>query len=272
MSLHRPSPVTSLRQPHRAAPFLSAVLLLACGGGGDAPAASAQSADMAQGGSAPQQASTSDILFDRELRRARCELLTAEMVAEVTGASVGEIRQTAAPGICSYKWDDGNAELGRVVISADAEAAARGFEQAYRTLSPEEAEAAAQAVREQVERQIAEGRMTREQAEMSAGLLDAASARSASAKFEPVPGIGDRAVYEGVVHVNEMGGGFGTIVTLGSNASVLLGNMVFTVGVNAWKPEGGVGREPPPPEVMTRNRELTLALAQRLVTELMARR
>ena len=185
---------------------------------------------------------------------------------------VGELRQTAAPGICSYKWEGGRAELGRVVVSADVERAGRGFEQAYRTLSPQEAEAAAQAIREQVERQIAEGKMTREQAEMTSGLVDAAGARAASAKFEPVSGIGDRGVYEGVVNVNEMGGGFGTVVTLGSNASVLVGNMVFTVGVDVWKPEGGVGREPPPQEVMDRNRELTLALARRMVEGLRARR
>jgi hypothetical protein len=258
-------------QPHRTASLLPAFFLLACGGGGDAPAA-AQSANAAQTAIAAQEASSSGILFDRELRRAGCELLTPAMVAAVTGAPVNGMRQTTFMGSCSYEWDDGRAELGSVVVSAGVEAAARGFEQAYRTLSPEEAEAGARAVREQVERQVAEGKMTREQAEMSAGLLDVAAARSASAKFEPVSGIGDRAVYEGVINVNEMGGGFGTIVTLGSNASVLLGNMVFTVGVDVWKPEGGVGREPPPQEVMARNRELTLALAQRMVTELMARR
>jgi hypothetical protein len=239
-------------------------------------AASGQAAPQERPGAsrqaAPQQATSSGILFHRELGRARCELLTAEMVAEVTGAPVGGLRQTAAPGICSYKWEGGRAELGRVVVSADVERAVRGFEQAYRTLSPQEAEAAAQAVREQVERQIAEGKMTREQAQMTSGLVDAAGARTAAARFEPVSGLGDRAVYEGVVNVNEMGGGFGTVVTLGSNASVLLGNMVFTVGVDVWQPEGGVGREPPPTEVMDRNRELTLALARRMAEELVARR
>jgi hypothetical protein len=123
---------TTMAFPRPLFPALSLApvfLLLACGGSGDAsasneggrvppleqaapaPQAASQERPVASRQSVAQQPPSSGLLFDRELGRARCELLTAEMVAEVTGASVGEMRQTAAPGICSYTWGDGSAEL-----------------------------------------------------------------------------------------------------------------------------------------------------------------
>lgn len=243
---------------------LPALLLVACGGGaGDTAARGA--ADE----STPARAAASGPLFDRSVGDLSCEVLTPELVSGVLGVPVADLRQTSVLGACSYRWSGGTAGMTSLRVFDDAARAVRFFEDAYREMSPEEVARAMEAIGTEMERRTGTGEVTREQAAIGREVTAGAGAAAATVRYEAVQGLGDRAVYDGTVRSTPLPGGAGTVTTAASQAAVVLANALFVVEVNAWRgDDAGARAAGPPPEARARNRELTLAMARAVLTEL----
>jgi len=244
---------------------LPALLLMACGGGaGDTPAGGED------GESAPARTTaTASPLFDRSVGQLSCEVLTPELVSGVLGVPVADLRQTSIMGACSYRWDGGTAAMTSLRVFEDPARAVRFFQDAYRDMSPEEVARAMEAIGVEMERRTATGEVTREQEAIGRDVTAGAGAASATVRYEAVQALGDRAVYDGTVRSAPLPGGAGTITTAASQATVILANALFTVEVNAWRgDDAGTRAAGPPPEARARNRELTLAMARAVLTEL----
>jgi hypothetical protein len=241
------------------------LLLVACGGGGGD---TSPGGDAAGEGNPPTAATASGPLFDRSVGDLSCEVLTPELVSGVLGVPAAELRQTSVMGACNYRWSGGTAGMTSLRVFDDVPRAVRFFEDSNREMSPEEVARAMEAIGEEMERRTATGEVTREQAEIGREVAAGAGAAAATARLEVVEGVGDRALYDGTARSTTLPGA-GTITTVASQATVVLTNALFTVEVNAWRADGAEARAAgPPPEARARNRELTLALARAVVTEL----
>lgn len=244
---------------------LPTLLLVACGGGGGDAAAGGPGAEA----SSARTSSAPGPLFDRSVGDLSCEVLTPELVSGVLGVPAADLRQTSVMGACNYRWSGGTAAMTSLRVFDDAARAVRFFEDAYREMSPEEVARAMEAIGTEMERRTATGEVTREQAAIGREVTAGAGAAAATARYEAVQGLGDRAVYDGTVRSAPLPGGAGTVTTAASQATVVVANALFTVEVNAWQAaDAGARAAGPPPEARARNRELTLALARAVLTEL----
>jgi predicted flap endonuclease-1-like 5' DNA nuclease len=213
-----------------------------------------------------------ELLFDQDLRQAGCDVLTAEMVSSVVGVEAAEIRQiSVAGGHCTYKWDGGEVSLMSLSVEKDRERAASYFEQANRVMTREEAASGAEALQAQIERQVADGSLTPEQAKMAQSISGLSAAAAATKDLEVIEGIGDRAVYDRTERTMNHGGIFGEVTSVESQLAVLLGNLVFEVQAHFSRPGETMEeiRAGPSQEARQRNREVTLEIGRAVAGRLL---
>lgn len=215
------------------------------------------------------EASASAVLFDEDLEDEPCAALTPAMISQVVGVPEADLEQRDMMGRCMYSWEGGQASIGSLDVYESAERAQQRFEQTYRRLTPEEREQAAAAMREQLERRREAGEITEEQARMAGGLADVAGGVAQTTDYEPVPGVGDQAVYDGTVRTMQTGM-LGDVTVAESSLHLRLGNLVTTVQADLFEPGGDMDarRAGPPPEVRQQNRETTIALARAVLDAL----
>lgn len=207
--------------------------------------------------------SASTVLFGEDLEDEPCAVLTPALLSEVVGVPAADLKQRDLMGRCTYSWEGGQASIGSLDVHESAERAQQRFEQTYRQLTPEERERGAVAMREELERRREAGELTEEQARMAGGLADMAGGMAQTTEYEPVPGVGDQAVYDGTVRTIQTGT-LGDITVAESSLHLRLGNLVTTVRANLYEPGDDLDarRAGPPPEARQQNRETTVALAR----------
>jgi hypothetical protein len=212
----------------------------------------------------------SGVTFSEELQRTGCEVLTTEMVSRAAGVDAAELQQLSMGGTCIYKWEGGEVSLMSLSVRDDARRAGEYFDAAYRTMTPEEAVEASAILQQQIDRQVQDGSLTREQAEMAGSLGGLAASAAATKKLDVVDGIGDRAVYDGTERTQDTGF-MGRITSVESQLGVLLGNVVFDVQAHLSPPDQTMDeiRAGPSQEARQRNRELALDVGRAVVTRLL---
>lgn len=165
-------------------------------GGCDKPDSSERSAGGVEGERA--EGGEQGARFGASIQQEQCELLTAEMVAEIFEVSADRLEQEqVSPGYpCVYSWEDEGreltAELGQIEVRDSAEDAADWFGQMTQDLSEEEVkEVMGEIVAE------AEERGELESEEQKAAALEVGEGLgSGGFSFEKVEGLGDEAVFD----------------------------------------------------------------------------
>jgi len=204
------------------------ILLTACGSGSEE--SDANTPAQSNAGGDQKTASSSSKLFDRDIRKQVCELLTADMVAEVSGVDPSLLEQLNTAGMCIYSWDEGQASLGHLRTSDTAEWARDSFENSYRNKTGEEVKADMDKIQSELEKKNTEGTtdVDPEKAKTVTGAMS--SAFAGGFQYENIDGLGDAASFE--VTRTEMAIGGHTIVSYANSLNVLVGNLKFTVGYN----------------------------------------
>ncbi|CAN5538641.1 hypothetical protein BH23BAC4_BH23BAC4_17630 [soil metagenome] len=213
---------------------------------------------------------TSSIVFDEAMKDRACELLTAEMVADVAGVPVEELSQFAPwSSLCEYSWGSGNQiRLSGITVHDESATARNRFEAAYSEYTAEEMDGGRQAMNAELDRQSAAGEIDGAAAEQASGLGGMFADIAASTKYDRIDGVGDLAVYDGTVRNMNMPI-IGEIVVSESQAYVLLGNLNFSVEGRVQPPGGERERStPPPPEELAANRDFTVEIARRVADRL----
>jgi len=203
----------------------SLTLLTACGENGNDAEAKAES----KPGSAnkEQAASSTGKLFDREITKQPCDLLTPDAVAVVAGVEASAIEQRKMASMCLFSWEDGNASIGLLRTDKTVEAARKRFENSYANQSGEEVAEAAAQINARIEKQKDEGK-TDVNPEHAKAVTGAFSDRfSEGFQFEDIPGLGDISRFEITKTETELGGK--TLVSYANSLNVLTGNLKFTV-------------------------------------------
>jgi hypothetical protein len=155
------------------------------------------------------------------------------MVAAVAGVEADALERLIK-NPCIYEWKGsrpGRASLGHIRTHKTVEAARTFFENANRDMSGEEVAAGAKLVAERAEKD--EPNRGKQAGTLAKGLAGGVLAEGF--KYEPVEGIGDRAMWNGTRREIDLMGK--TTVDYDSQMSVLVGNMAFTVAFEYDKEE-----------------------------------
>lgn len=203
-------------------------LLPACdAGSSDTPSGTTARIEAIDGGHSAKPAGR---LFDREITKQSCDLLTIDSVAKVAGAPVSEITQRKMSSMCMYDWETGQASIGHLRTSETAASARDLFENSYANQSGEEVADKMAAIGAEVEKQKNAGKtdVDTEHAKAVTGAMGGAFA--GGLQYEDVPGLGDAARYETTKTETSFGGK--TFVSYANSLHVLTGNLKFTVSFN----------------------------------------
>lgn len=175
-------------------------------------------------------AAYSSKLFDREITKKPCDLLTPDTVAELAGVDSSALEQRNIAGMCRYSWDGGEASLAHLSTSATIEFARRNFENAYGNQTGEEVAKSMGVIDDELEKQKAEGKtdVDPEQAKLVSGAMN--NLLSGGFQFEDVAGLGDVARFD--VTRSEMQILGKTMVFYANSLNVLVRNLKFTVSFN----------------------------------------
>lgn len=244
-------------------------LSLACGAeepgmsAGDDPAIASDSAD--SGTASPASGKT----YDQALHRDTCAVIDEELVREAVPVAAGvEIERQEIAGICAFTWEGGTANVSQLNVLDSAEKAARRFDRAYRTLTPEEQEQVAAGMKATVEQRRQAGEMTDEQAEAAKGMSGGVAGLAGKTVYEEVPGLADQARYDGTVLTREVGP-MGEVTTAASTVYFRSGNLIAAATVDLFQPDDmEVQLAGPSEEQRRENREATLRLARAILKDL----
>lgn len=116
-----------------------ALLASACGGKKDDKAAAKTDASATPSGSAPKpipeippSVAPGGGRFPLDLDKAPCRLLTAEIVAGVTGQPATALQKREMPGKCIYVWEGGRAGVGLLHTNKTPSVRAKSFDREHR--------------------------------------------------------------------------------------------------------------------------------------------
>jgi hypothetical protein len=166
-------------------------------------------------------------LFEKEITKQSCDLLTIDSVAKVAGAPVSEITQRQMSSMCMYTWESGQASIGHLRASESAEAARDLFENSYANQSGEEVADKMAAIGAEVEKQKDAGKTDADPEHAKAVTSAMGGAFAGGFQYEDVPGLGDAARFETTKTETSFGGK--TFVSYANSLHVLTGNLKFTV-------------------------------------------
>ena len=169
-------------------------------------------------------------LFEKEITKQSCELLTTDAVASVAKTPASTITQRKMSGMCMYTWESGQASIGHLRVSRTAEAARDSFETSYANQSGEEVADKMEAINAEIAKQKDAGEtdVDPEHAKAVTGAIG--SAFAGGFQYEEVPGLGDAARFETTKTETSFGGK--TFVSYANTLHVLTGNLKFTVSFN----------------------------------------
>lgn len=213
--------------------LLASLALFGCGDkgakpegeGGEAKAegAAAEASEAAQAASAK--------VFDKEMSKKPCELMTKAMVAKVAGVGEDAFEVREIAGMCLFEWDGGNASIGFIRVKKSAEMAATFFANGHKDMSGEEVAAAFDKIGAEAKKKLEEdaekGEAKADPEHVKPVTSAMGGALSGGLKFEAVAGLGDAAFYEATRSETEIMGK--TIVSYANKLDVLVGNMSFGV-------------------------------------------
>jgi hypothetical protein len=186
----------------------------ACGGGGSGADDDASPEDAR--GAIAEAESQLDKIFDKELRKKACEILTPTMVADILGVPEDELEQRKIMG-CQYSWSNdtetGWASLMLITAHKDVATAKIRFTNSTKGMSRKDVAKVMGDVQEKLKE---DGELDTEPKKQAAGLVGGALMAGAGKdgfQFERLDGIGD----EAAVGLSD------------GNVKVRVGNLVFTV-------------------------------------------
>ncbi|MCA9660596.1 MAG: hypothetical protein KC486_19805 [Myxococcales bacterium] len=216
--------------------LLAPLALAGCGdksaatGAGDEAEAGAEAAGEGAA-AAVEGAAASAKIFDEELRKKPCELLTKAMVAKVAGVGEDALEVREISGMCLYEWEAGNASLGFVRVKKSAEMAATYFANAHMDMSGEEVAAAFDKIGDEAKKKLEEdaedGEAKAAPEHVKPVTKAMGGAFAGGMQFEAVDGLGDAAFYEKTRTETELAGK--KFVSYANKLDVLVGNMSFGV-------------------------------------------
>lgn len=133
-------------------------------------------------------------LFDREIRKKGCELLTPKLVAATLGVPEAELKQRAIMG-CVYSWTKGGEELQasiiNITVSKTVDAAKQHFANATKDQTPEDVQKAVAELNERTDAK--EDLSTQRKADAKKVTAAVAASNAGGFHFETVTGVGDEA-------------------------------------------------------------------------------
>lgn len=170
--------------------------------GGDDPAATSEGADTSakdgkEGAATDPKEAMEEVAeaakFDKEMRKKACEILTAEMVAEVLEVNAADLKQMKIMG-CSYNWsEDGQtveARFGSIRVHDDTARAKKWFANATKGMTAKEVEEAMAKVAERAKK---DERIDTEEKKAAVGSIAKSAGKMGAITFEDVDGVGDEA-------------------------------------------------------------------------------
>jgi hypothetical protein len=212
--------------PHFALCIFLAGLFTGCGN--QESATNMGEAQASAGSSDPAPVVSSGHMFDQQISKQACDLLTPEVMAKMVRLEPAALEQKNIAGMCLYTWEGGQAHLGSLRTNKSIEAARRGFENSYRTQSAEQAKKDFDAISAKLKTQSAAAEAGVDPAAVEQ-LGDAfGDAMAGGFQFVAVEGLGDAASFNATRTDTEYGGN--TFVSYANNLSVLVGNLHYTVG------------------------------------------
>ncbi len=157
-------------------------------------------------------------LFDKELRKRACEILSPQLVASTFDVPEAELKQHKISG-CIYSWSSGDqiveARFTTIMVHKTTERAKTWFQNATKNLTTAEAQAQMDEITKRVtarmeEKNQIDPKTTKQVTDLTGGML-AGSGGDEGFQFEDIAGVGDEARFslsDGVIYVREGNAGF----------------------------------------------------------------
>lgn len=177
-----------------------------------------------------ESTSSSNIMYDREITKRACDLLTADAVAIVAGVEPAAVTQSNIASFCIYSWAEGNASLGHMRASKKIKFARTSFENSYRSQTGEELAEQMVEVNAQIKKQQGDTSVAADPKQVEAVTGALSGALSGGMQFEDIKGVGDMARFETTRMETQFGGK--TFVSYPNTLNILTGNLKFTVSFN----------------------------------------
>ncbi len=157
-------------------------------------------------------------LFDKELRKRACEILSPQLVASTFDVPEAELKQHKIAG-CIYSWSGGDqiveARFTTIIVHKTTEHAKTWFQNATKGMSTQEAQAQIDQISKQVttkmeEKNQIDPKTTKQVTDLTGGML-AGMGGEEGFQFEDIAGVGDEARFslsDGVIYVRKGNAGF----------------------------------------------------------------